>query len=170
MKARIHRIFVCLLTYFGLILITSGQEWEVSAGIGLPEVPNVSGRLYGNDVTLGAGYGFVPGNDLRTINVDFGVFYGKPAKNAEARKSVGRLVFTHYREETNSRIFNYSYLAVRAGRKYFFSEHIGLNLEGGLAFKVGENIINKDGSNSFNLITVFDNVFPAASLKFFYRF
>lgn len=168
---RIHRIFVHLLIASSIFysVAVKGQDFEISAGIGIPEVPNVGLKILNENFSFGFAYGFVPNKDIRTINVDFGIFFGKPAKNAEAKKSVFRTLFTHYREETERRIFNHSYLIFRAGRNYFFTSQFGLNLEGGLTIEVGENIVSKDGTvpSSFNFI--YDNVFPSLSIRFFYR-
>ncbi|MEP0985133.1 hypothetical protein [Ekhidna sp.] len=171
MMTRIHRIFVHLMLGSAICcsVETVGQDFEISAGIGFPDVPNVGLKILNETVSFGFAYGFVPNNDIRTINLDLGFFYGKQAKNAEARKSVFRTVFTHYREETERRIFNHSYLTFRVGWNYFFTSQFGLNLEGGISVEVGENIISKDGTVPTNFNFVYDNVFPSLSIRFFYR-
>ena len=165
--------FVVRLSISALSLLVflqaRSQGVEFSAGMGLPETPNIGVRYYNESITTGMSYGFISSLDLRTINLDFGVHYGKPAKKSVAKKSVGRIMYTNYREETNTRIFKYSYITLRAGRNFFFSNDFGLNLEGGISFQVGEDVENKSGTFDPTSLFIDFDVMPSASLRFLYR-
>ncbi|MEQ9425596.1 MAG: hypothetical protein RJQ09_14320 [Cyclobacteriaceae bacterium] len=149
----------------------TAQGLEIHAGMGIPETVNGGLRYVHKDFAAGLGFGFLPGYDqsLWTISSDFGFTYGKIAKKANSRRSQFRLGLTYYREETEKRIFKNYYFNFRAGRNFFFTQNVGFGFDAGLAFKVAEDVVEKEFIPPSIAIDFLDKVLPSASLRFFYR-
>lgn len=163
------RLFVfCLALYCSHLSFS--QKVEIATGMGSPETLHLSVRALSLKVIWGAGYGFLPGYDqsLRTLTFDVGFPYGKIAKNSDSKRSQFRFAVISYREETDRRIFKYTYLGTRAGRNHFFSQRAGIGWEAGFVFKIIDKEEVKDNMpGSFDFVA--DNVLPSLSVRFFYR-
>ncbi len=162
---------VVLLVLSVSTLKSNAQKGEISPGFGIPETLNLRVGLVNDGFEGGLAYGFLPGYEvsLNTFSFDMGVPFGKTVKKAESKRAIARLLFTYYRDETQSRIYQDWFLNLRAGARFFFSSNTGICLEGGIAFLVSETIIQKSATQGWLSLST-PPILPSLSARFFYQF
>jgi hypothetical protein len=161
MKNRL-KLLSCILLFiafsFSYSIQVSGQEKvNISAGIGLPELLNISVRyqlLY--QVQIGLEVGTMPGLDegqsLTSIGGDIYYHFGRLSKR---RPWYFRVGLTNLNDEYFLGMKKYLYLNLRGGKDFNLSKKIGINIDAGLGFELTHRSIA--------------TVIPSLGICFFYR-
>ena len=140
-------------------------------GCGFPDMISAGVRIQADQVQFGAGYGFVPGYEERAYSLSGDLFYhfGGSTEFSERRPWFVRAGVIYTYDETPSKIFKYSYLPLRVGRDFNFSQRVGFVIDLGAMFLIAEKEEVKQPSYSGFRIDLYDSILPCISVGFFIR-
>ncbi|TVQ19231.1 MAG: hypothetical protein EA361_00940 [Bacteroidetes bacterium] len=166
--------FFQILLLCGILLIcgthlSSGQEkFNISAGIGSPELLNVGLRLQHNQTQFGLTIGSLPLKDENIISFSGDVYYHFAGSSAlsDRKPWYARTGLGYLRHETNTFIDKYVYLNLRMGRDFHISEKFGVNMDVGVSFELHNDKTQKEPSNGLRLEFP---VLPSLGIAIFYR-
>lgn len=138
-----------------------------SAGFGILELFNLGFGLSYNNYQGGIRIGTVPAEEsLFSFSADFYYHFGGYSEKSGMKPWFGRAGIQYFSEEGETYYDKMTFLNPRIGRKFFFSEKAGFEIDVGMMILLAHNeyyetrpIINFDMS-----------FFPGLSLSFFYQF
>lgn len=154
-----------------------GQEREsfnLTGGIGIPELINIGGRFQINQTELGFNAGTFPSADEEVFSLQANLLYhfgGSTAFSAR-RPWYIRSSFTYSRSDTEFELAKYLFLDLRIGRDLNFSDNFGVQIDIGPAYVISEDITEKKAKeNTWFLfdIDLDQKVIPIVGITFFYR-
>lgn len=163
-----------------LILLCSVQislaqgKLTLGAGMGLPELANLSARYQVKQTQLGLSYGSAPWSDdqARSISGDLFIHYGGTSEFSDRKPWYFRATFTNYREESEAHLLKNNFLSARIGKEINFSNRVGMTLDGGLLARISDDYVDKDPGGGFlgtERIDFMGPVFLSLSLGLFVR-
>ncbi len=160
------------IAFLVFVLIGQGQKLELASGMAFPDTFNFGIRTVTHGSVFGIAYGFLPGynESLRTFTLDAAIRYGKNFKKVESKRSQVRFGLMFYREETEKNIFKNTFLIVRAGRNYLFTDRLGFGFEYGLVLKIASDEERKPGFQpaAFDY-SIEPSVLPSLAIRTFYQ-
>lgn len=156
--------------------VTSAQEnFNVTAGIGLPEMLNLGLRMQFGQKEVGLAVGMWPdtSEDVFTVSGDFYYHFGGNSEYTSLRPWFLKTGLTYLKAEDEWERENTFVLVPRIGREFNISSRFGIAVEAGLLVIISdETKVKKERPSSWfgNLDLNFDgSLLPAAGINLYYR-
>ena len=149
--------------------VHSQSYLNLKAGIGIPDLAGGSIGLQSVpfQVMLGAGFLPIPDDKLITVHGDLYFHLFGYSSRSEIKPWYGRIGLNYFREETSKWIDKYTYLDIRAGRTFFFSDHLSIEVDIGTAVELS---YDREYIIPYNPWLIFDFiVIPAIGTRIVYR-
>src|SRR5688572_987480 len=147
------RKLLYILTLFSIINVccikqSFGQEKvNISVGLGLPELLNMSVRYQLKQTQLGVGLGFIPKpkgeESIISVSADVYYHFAGLSKLSNRRPWYGRIGLDYLKEEDEFSIEQYVYLNLRFGRDYNLSKKFGIQIDAGFIYQLYDETIRK---------------------------
>ncbi|GAB2766125.1 hypothetical protein [Salinimicrobium soli] len=169
--------------FFGTLLLlafffpakSGAQDFNVTAGMGLPELINVGLRVQFGQKQLGVAVGTYPGTseDNFALSGDFYYHFGGSSEYTSLRPWFLKTGVTYLLAENEWERQTSFLLVPRVGREFNISPKFGIAVEGGLLVILSDKeTVKKEREPSFfDFDLDFTGfILPAAGVNFFYRF
>ncbi|MCB7481054.1 hypothetical protein [Christiangramia sediminis] len=171
MRKALLIFFVCLNTFF--CRSQEQEKFNITGGIGIPELINLGGRFQFNQTELGFSVGTFPEKDEDIISLQANLLYhfAGASSLSPRRPWYLRGGLTYSRSETEFELGKYFFLDLRIGRDFNFSEKFGIQIDLGGLYIISENIKEKKPQENYWFwdIDLEYNIIPIIGITFFYR-
>lgn len=176
-----HKLVSLFYTSFLLILYlynvhgVYGQEkFNLTTGIGLPELINIGMKYQVNQSQIGLSVGSFPvgsNENIISISTDYYYHFGGLSELNKVRPWYAKVGLNYLRDETETIIDKYVFLNTRIGRDFNISKKIGIQLDIGLLIELQNEQERKIPINdSWNLNLDLDfPILPSIGIGLFYR-
>lgn len=178
LKKRCTRsFFIIVLIFFSKPDLSTAQySIGINSGAGIFEFLHIGARFQLKNSQLGINYGVIPtksDESLYAIGADYYYHYGKLTKYSDFPRGYFRTSMNYTHDENTHTIHKNLFMQFRVGRDIYFSDKLGLSIDGGIGIKLVHDKIRKEPSHSggsFNLdIDVDTPILPALSVTLFLR-
>jgi hypothetical protein len=146
---------------------------DLTVGIGFPGLINAGVRAQLNQAQIGFTIGSFPFSKYSLLNLSGDVYYhfGSPSRFSKRDITYVKASINYFKDENESEKDFKGLLGISAGRDYYFSHVVGINLDFGLFFKLIENKSDKVLYKSYNSreISEWPLLIPYAAVALFYR-
>ena len=175
MKTHFRRLISCLILSLSFLPAGAQQDFNLTAGTGIPEMVNVGVRMQVDQVQYGVALGISPGYKNENFNVsgDFYYHFGGRSYQTDLQPWYGKggITYMHSEGEWEKRM-NLLFVP-RLGREFNVTPQFGIALEAGIMLMlIDRNTAKKEKtgvvSGDLDLIGS-DFVLPSAGLKIYYR-
>jgi hypothetical protein len=169
-----RKLLISFLTLF-IIFISKGNNvygqntMDLTLGIGFPTLINAGVRAQLEQYQIGVSIGSFPFSDKTFLTLSGAVYYhfGDHSKYSKRDVTYVKASLNYYEDENES-ARNYTALfGISAGRDIYYSRRVGINLDGGLFFRIKNFEQVKDPSGAGNMII--PAIMPYVSINLFYR-
>ncbi|NTW24993.1 MAG: hypothetical protein HGA37_09855 [Lentimicrobium sp.] len=161
--------FILIVVAFSIAynhLVFGQEKFNISAGVGMPELINIGLRYQLDQCQIGLSLGLLP--DDFSVCGDVYYHFAGLSEFSCRRPWYGRIGLNYLREDTDYYIDKYLYLNIRLGRDFNISNKFGIELEGGVLIQIRNEVIMKKPSSNWLLDLEFP-VLPSPGIGLFYR-
>ena len=146
---------------------------DLTVGIGFPGLINAGVRAQLNQAQIGFTVGSFPFSEYSLLTLSGDVYYhfGSQSRFSERDITYVKASLNYFKDENESEKDFKGLLGISAGRDYYFSHKVGINLDVGLFFKLIEiksDKVSYPSSNS-RKISEWPLLTPYAAVALFYR-
>ncbi|WP_020568523.1 hypothetical protein [Neolewinella persica] len=168
-------IFIVIIFLFGTLHQASAQkDFNITTGVGIPELLNVGVRYQINQFQIGSSIGSFPAIDESSISISSDVYYhfGRPSKLSTRRPWYGKIGLNYLRDEDEYKINKYLHFNTRIGREINISDKTGFQIEFGILHEMSSKSIIKKPLPSCTWCFNFDlswPIIPSIGIGFFFK-
>jgi hypothetical protein len=147
------------------------EKINISAGMGIPELLNLSFRYQFLQRQLGLHAGFMPVNDEQVFSIGghYTRHFAGFTELSERYPWYLRGGINYSRSETPGIIDKYVFTNLRIGRDFNFTRNFGFELDGGVTFQLYHDETVKDHHRDGYRLGIYLPVYPSFSAALFYR-
>jgi hypothetical protein len=167
-----------LIISFLMLLIVFLPKWnnvngqrtmDLTLGIGFPELINLGIRAQLDQAQIGITMGSYPSGDKTffTLSGDYYYHFGDRSKYSSRDVTYVKGSLNYFKDENESAKNNMILFGISAGRDVYYSRRVGINLDGGLFFRIKNIKQVKDPYSEGNM--TLPTIMPYVAVALFYR-